>query len=305
MSGGPRGRRGLRAGLAVAGTLGLLALAASRVDRAALGGLLAGTVWPWVGLAAALVPVQVALAGARWARVSRALGHPLPTAQAIPEYALSTGLNQVLPGGVAGDAVRVWRRRRAGVALGPALRAAVVERWIGQAVLAVATLGGLLAWPLLRPGSPPPGALVAAVAAVSVGVLAVVLVPAAVPVLGSLAADARRALARDAPGLLALTLPLHLSLLAGFQACALALGRPLGAELWIAVPVVLTAMAVPLAVGGWGPRELGAVGVLPLFGGTATDAFALAALFGLATLSGAMPGLLVPLLDLRGGPHAG
>jgi hypothetical protein len=305
MSEGARGRRALRAALAVGGTALLLALAWRRVDGAALRALLSEARWGWVALAAALVPLQVGLAGARWSRVSGALGQPLAPSRAIPEYALSTGLNQVLPGGIAGDAVRVWRQRRAGAPLGAAVRGAVVERWCGQALLAVSTLAGLAAWPVLLPECARPASLVGTVGAVSLAVLAVAALPEAVPALGPLARDARRALSADGPRLLALTLPLHLSLLAGFQACAVAIGRPLGAELWVALPMVLTLMAVPLAVGGWGPRELGAVGLLPLFGWAETDAFALAALFGLATLAGALPGLLVPLLSLRGPAHVG
>ena len=55
--------------------------------------------------------------------------------------------NQVLPTGVGGDAVRVWRCRKLGIGLGAAIRSILLDRACGYLVLIVvyaATLPSLL-----------------------------------------------------------------------------------------------------------------------------------------------------------------
>jgi glycosyltransferase 2 family protein len=296
--GAPARRPLWRVALALAGTVVALTLAWRQVDTDALAELRNQVQWVWVGVAAALVPAQVALAALRWRHISARLGHPLTPRRAISEYALSTILNQVLPGGIAGDLLRVWRQRAAAaIDLGGALRAAVVERWSGQAFLGAATAAGLVAGWVALPEGAAVEPLLLPITAIALVLLGLPLLPKTTPLLGALAQDARVGVMQSPAPVLALTLALHLSLLGGFAACAMALGHPLGVALWVAVPLVLMAMAVPLAVAGWGPRELGAMFALPWFGWTPTEAFALAVLFGIATLVGSLPGALVPLMS--------
>lgn len=294
----PRGT--LRRVLGGLAGLALLALAWSRVDVDALAVLGRELRWSWLVVAVALVPLQVALAAWRWRVVSEALDQPLGFVSALREYALSTFLNLVLPFGVAGDAVRVWRRRGAH-GVGAAARAAIVERWSGQAVLAVGAAGGVLGWPLLAPAIPRPAGVSMGVVAALALLAGLLLVPRAAPVVGALAGDARAASAAAPVALVGLGVGLLAAILAGFQACAFALGRPLGVELALGVPLVLLAAAIPLGFAGWGPRELGAVGVLPLFGWSATEAFALTGLVGLTFLAGALPGAIVLVTGQRDG----
>ena len=261
-------------------TVGLLALLASRLPPDAVLEAVRGAHPGWLLLAAALGPVQVLLASERWRLTSERVAQPLQRWEAWREYALSTLLNQVLPGGVAGDAARVARQRRAGWRA--ALGAAIVERGTGQAVLAVVTTAGLLFWT-----ERPSGSLV--VAGVVLALFASTL----------LVYEVRRALAGAVARNLVLSVALVGSFLLAFALCGRALGRDFGVELFVAVPLILLAMAIPLSVGGWGIREASAAAILPAFGWTAEQAVALAACYGISVLVGALPGALVPVWRRR------
>ena len=76
--------------------------AAARLRDAELRWLLAG---------ALVVQLQILLSALRWRLTAARLGHRLGAGQVVREYYVATLLNQVLPGGVAGDAARVFRNR--------------------------------------------------------------------------------------------------------------------------------------------------------------------------------------------------
>ncbi|MEQ1507309.1 MAG: lysylphosphatidylglycerol synthase transmembrane domain-containing protein, partial [Myxococcota bacterium] len=182
-----------RIAASIAVTVGLAAWVGARVDRHAIGAILSAARPGWILAAAALGPLQVALSAERWRIASARLGQPIVRERAVREVALSALLNQLLPGGLAGDALRAWRARTAAVTLGPAVRAVIVDRLVGLGVH-VAVVGlGLVVWPLVHPSSPPPGA--APVALVVAAALATVPAwPRSVPWIGALAADARTVL---------------------------------------------------------------------------------------------------------------
>jgi uncharacterized membrane protein YbhN (UPF0104 family) len=293
----PRSRELARASLSVAVTAGLLGALVWRLDREALARSLQGARWGWLAVAALLGPAQVALSAERWRVVSGALGAPLPRGVALREVALSVLLNQLLPGGLAGDALRAWRGRREWPGLGGAVRAVLADRWVGLAVHTALVVAGLLAWPALHGVAAPPGALPGALV-LALALAALPLVPAGFPGLGALAVDLRRTGAR-APAVAGLSAALSAAILLAFAATGVALGRPLGAATVTAVPLVLLATAVPLSVGGWGLREAGAALVLPRLGWTPEEAVALSAAYGLTALAGALPGALVPLARAR------
>jgi uncharacterized membrane protein YbhN (UPF0104 family) len=242
----------------------------------------------------------------RWCLVARRLGLPLPPVAALADYYRALFLNAVLPVGVLGDAHRaVSHGRRAGdVARG--VRAVVLERMGGQVVLIAAGLGVLLLEPSLatavaRGVLPGAGVLVALV-----GGLAGAAVVAARArrgtaakwrrAIGAALADVRLGLlARDAwPGVLllsAVTLAGHLVL---FLVAARTAGTV--APVWRLMPLLLLAllvMALPVNVGGFGPREafsavaFGAVGLGAKLGLTT------AVVYGMLTFVASLPGAAV------------
>lgn len=278
----PRARRLL----SVTGTALLLGAVAWRVDLSAAAALLRTADPRLFLLAAALGPIQIGLSALRWRTVALALGPAPPLRAAAEEYAASTLLNQLLPSGVAGDALRAWRHhRRWGAAGATAALAAVLERAAGQATLLVVVLAGLLAWPGLHDAPRPAGILPLVCGLAAVGLLAL-----ATP---TKTATAARGAVRGA--VLPLSAIITATYIAGFALCASALGLSAGAAAVTAIPLILLAMALPISVGGWGLREAAAAAVLPPLGWSVEEAVATSALYGLSALLGASPGALVLL----------
>src|SRR5262249_32820687 len=110
--------------------------------------------------------------------------------------------------------------------------------------------------------------------------------------MGYLLADARRViLSRDAPAIMALGLVVH-----GLTiAAAWSMGHALGLEFSVAdaavlFPVMVGVTAVPIAISGWGLRELAVVSLLGRHGVPAEDALLFSVGFGVASALASLPG---------------
>jgi uncharacterized membrane protein YbhN (UPF0104 family) len=265
-----------------------------------------------LALGVVLVQLQIVLSGVRWRIAARRLSVPLTLGTAVREYYVATFLNQVLPGGVAGDALRAARNRDRDEAGAPrwrpVLRSVVLERAAGQIVFfAVAAIGVLLAPSVLSRTLP--GEIEAAVAA---PVVVVGLVGAGVAAAARVGPRALRAALADlGPDIarvfwergvwlpqIALSLAIVASYVGVFALAGAALGVALPALAWLAIaPLVLAAMLIPVSIGGWGVREGAAAALFPLAGVDASHGLAIAILYGLTSLAGSLPGLA--LLGLR------
>lgn len=266
-------------------------------------------------LALVTVQIQFLLSAVRWRFTASRLGLPLPMGRALREYYVAGFLNQTLPGGVAGDAARAYRNRASDaegrLSWRASLRSVVLERAAGQIAFFAVAIGGLAAWPFLIPASAPDGveALVAAplVIFVALGAIAA-LVGARAPrklrsAFAELGPDMRRVfLDRGAwwrQG--AASLAIVAGYVGAFVICAAALGVAIPAIGWFTViPMVLLAMILPISIGGWGLREGAAVALFPLVGVDASKALAVAILYGLVNLIGALPGLALVLRTRAG-----
>jgi uncharacterized membrane protein YbhN (UPF0104 family) len=299
----------LQLALRVLVSAGLLLALASLVDAAAVVDRLGRADPVWLAAGLALCAIQFAASAARWRRTAEALGVPLSRRRALADYYLAGLANQVLPGGVLGDAARATRHARSSGRSGPAVRAVILERASGQAVLLLVTLALMIATPTGREiagalvGLARPGAWVA-LAAVACAVFALFRLRrrSGFGWLAVLAADARSALLtpRHAAQQLLLSLVV-VAALCGTFACA---GRMLGVslpdqELVVLAPLVLMAMLIPISIGGWGVRESAAAGLFALAGHAPETGIAVSIAYGLITLLAALPGALVPLLSLR------
>lgn len=265
-----------------------------------------------LAVALLLVQVQILASAWRWRYTAGRLGVSLPYATAAREYYLASLLNMVLPGGVAGDVARAVRHARGDrtVPAGPAALAVVLERAAGQVAFAVLAVAGALAWIASgRAGLPAwtvaailmvPAVLAGAWIAIRVGgrwggqrvkSAAGAFGPAVRAGFGSLRAALIQA---------GTSLSIAASYVAVFALCGAAIGAPLPpAGIATLVPLALLAMLVPVTVGGWGLREGAAALLWPLVGLTAAEGTATAALYGLVSLAGALPGTLVPLVSKR------
>jgi uncharacterized membrane protein YbhN (UPF0104 family) len=286
----------LRALVSVGFTVVLLAVVIRSVDMDRVISLIRNARWGWLAIAMALVPLQVCLGALRWQRVATDLNLSLSRRRAVNEYGLSVLLNQILPGGIAGDAVRVWRHKRGHGALGAPLRAAVVERAIGHVAHLVVTLVGVLLWSNIHGDSAPAGSLPLVMCMCLFFVLLWWF-----PVRGfrSLIQYAHVALGSVGQWLFHTVISVILvgSFLLSFWCCAQALQLPLGLGAVTAVPLLMLIMIIPFSVGGWGLREISATAVLATLGWSPESALALSAAYGVANLLGAAPGALVFLND--------
>ncbi len=288
----------------------LLPATALAVDPAALWAVLARVDAGPLLLALPVVAGQILASAWRWRFTAGRLGLDLPFGPAAADYHLSSLLNMVLPGGMAGDVMRALRSRHAGggpPATRAAVRAVVLERLAGQAAFAVMAAGGLAAAALAGLSGAPPGAaaLVLAVPAVMAAGAAAVAVAGRVgpaPVraaLADLGPDFRRAFGERGAWAVqgGVSLLIAASYVAVFALAAEAVGAPLPpVGLLVLVPLTLLSMLVPITVGGWGLREGTAAALWPLAGLTAAEGAATAALYGAVVIAGALPGLALAAL---------
>jgi glycosyltransferase 2 family protein len=220
--------------------------------------------------------VAVVAHAERWRVVMHGAGLPLGRSEAVAEYYRSSALNSVLPGGVAGDVLRAWRQRTgaprgwragavsvlteraAGLCLLLAVAAAVLfvlAPPVYPAVVATALAG--VAWAVSRPAlrrlSVRDRAAVWGWSAVALAAL-----------LGMTAVVAVTIGVADDPGVVA---ALGLALLAG--------------------------TAVPLNLGGWGPREAAGALAAVMVGVPPAVGLAFAAGYGLLATVSVLPGFVV------------
>lgn len=236
-----------------------------------------------VPLLAALVlgAVVVGAHSARWRVVMRGAGLPLGPAEALAECYRSTALNTVLPGGVAGDVLRAWRQRTdAPRGWRPGAVSVIAERSAGLCLL-LATAAVVLVTQ-----APP------VVPAVAAGIVACVAWGVAWPTL-------RRLSVRDRVAVwgwsaLALAALLGLTVVAA-AAVGVADDPGVVATLGLAL---LAGTAVPLNLGGWGPREAAGALAAVMVGVPPAVGVAFAAGYGILATVSALPGFLM-LGDFR------
>lgn len=259
----------------------------------------------WLAPALLMVLPQLVLSAWRWRFTAGRLGMALPMRRALGEYYLASFINQVLPGGVAGDLGRAWRHARWQQAGAAAWHAVLIERLSGQLAMILLAVLGVAASPALRAAAIEHGVTTSA------GSALLLLVLLGGVVWGWARMGSRlRAFGRDLklaliqPDVLAVQLVLSLLLAASyvlvFVCCARAIGvaRPL-AELLPLLPPVLLAMALPLTMAGWGVREGAAAGVWLLAGLPPAEGLAVSLVYGVVVLLSSVPGGL--LLLRRGG----
>jgi uncharacterized membrane protein YbhN (UPF0104 family) len=213
--------------------------------------------------------------------------------------------NQVLPTGVGGDAVRVWRCCRLGISLAAAIRSILLDRACGYLVLIIVyavslpSLLHILADPRQR------GVVVAVLGAGLLGLAALFLLDCLprsllglrlMAPLAELSRESRRLFTHPARcgavlGLSALTI--GLAILA-FKLVADSIGSHLSVGSWIMiVPPVMLIQLLPISLAGWGVREVTLVVALASFGVPAEAALAISVLVGLCLIVIGLPGGLI------------
>ncbi|GAB3386810.1 lysylphosphatidylglycerol synthase transmembrane domain-containing protein [Humibacter soli] len=259
-----------------------------------------------VAAALVLCAISTAVLAWRWRIIANRLGARISFPRAIGMYYRSQFFNTVLPGGVLGDVHRAVAHGRDAGDLPQASRAVAIERVAGQLVQSTLTV-----IVLLLVGSEFAGwAFLALAIGLAVLVVAIVVVVASRPL--------RRIVARELAELRVgigsakvllqviatsvVALACHVALLAVAVA---AVGEHLPpVKLIAAALVVLLGSAIPVNIGGWGPRE-GVAGWVFAMAGLGADAgVAASTTFGVLAMIALVPGAVVALVAvMRTGRH--
>lgn len=258
---------------------------------------------PWLLAGFAAFTLAQAASILRWHFTASRMNAEISLRVALVEGYLATLLNQTLPFGVGGDALRIARHgaklNLGSAGYGRALRTHVVERAAGQAVLVSFACAAGLAW---APSWPTAVAIAGTVSLVallclfawgrrSAGMQAR---------LSSWLDEAHAAL--FARGALAIQIALSTLIIVGcllaYFCAALSLEVALSAGDVLRIgPLVLAAMALPVGAGGFGPREAASAA---LFSASALDpgrGTLVSLVYGGLSLLAALPAL--PLWFLR------
>ncbi|KUO13035.1 hypothetical protein AQJ58_06305 [Streptomyces sp. DSM 15324] len=256
---------------------------------------------PTVLVALGIGAVTTVFSAWRWALVARGLRIRLPFGAAVADYYRALFLNAALPGGILGDVHRAVRHGQSAGDVGRGVRAVVLERTAGQLALAGAGVTVLLVLP-----SPVMGrlrGLAPLVLLAGAGALAVVLAlrmnssrPRPAGRLSRALAEAREGLLsrRNGPGVAVSSLVVLAGYVAMFVVAARVAGS--GASVLALLPIAmlaLLAMAVPLNVGGWGPREGVTAWAFGAAGLGADTGLSVAVVYGVLSFVAALPGAVV------------
>lgn len=282
---------------------GLLLAVAWFIDIGDAIAILRQTNYLWLIPAVLIIQLQIVLSAWRWRITAARLGQELPFRRAVSEYYLATVANLSLPGGVTGDAARVYRNRQTRT-LSTAVHSVMLERLAGQLALFVVSVIGWMLWPLLMQTSVPVFGY-----RLLAGTLGVVLVLAlTLYLIGRFAPDRiKNVLTAFGPamhtawwaerqwliqGVLSLSIVATYLLVFLFSSYAVQAPLPLTAAISI-VPMVLLSMLIPLSIGGWGMREAAAAVLWPVAGLSSEAGVATSVVYALISLFACFPGLLL------------
>ncbi|MEL7045677.1 MAG: lysylphosphatidylglycerol synthase transmembrane domain-containing protein [Pseudomonadota bacterium] len=256
----------------------------------------------WIGAALVMLTLQTLLSALRWRLTAGQFGITLAPGMAVREYYLSQIGNQLLPGGVLGDAGRALRARDEAGLLASG-QAVLFERLAGQIALFAIFAAGVLGTSLVPGGFDGPAWLLPVTLLIAVGAGLALRIggdgdSAAGHVRSTVhgfrvafmhAVAAREIRTRQ----LALSLGTAACNVTAFACCVSAVDASLSAPAaMVTVPLILLSMLIPFTVSGWGLREGAAAALLPLAVGTGADGLAASVAFGFTLLLATTPGLI-------------
>lgn len=290
----------MRRALRLAWAAALIALFVWAFGSAHVAGRLKEANPEWIALAVTCLLAQTVAMALRWRLVAQCLDIRFPVGWAIREYLVSQLANTTLPGGVVGDGARAVRSQVGPGGLKRAAQAVLFERAFGQVGLLAVGIAGLTS-AIAAPGPLDwPAPLVRGIAIT--GLVAALLAGAGVIALrgGRITALVARCLPNGRVRVIHAALSIIAALLnvAAFAACARAAGVVLSVQaIFVVIPLILTAMVIPLTVAGWGWREGAAAALFPLAGASASAGVAASILFGITMMISVLPA--VPFLLQR------
>lgn len=285
-------------------TLALLIIIIQRADLAGLAQSLSRISWTAIICCLALVQVQIVLSALRWRFTARRLGQDIAPFTAIREYYVASLLNQTLPGGMGGDALRAWRMRSdEHGGWKQSAKAVIFERLSGQIALFLLALIGLSIWPFVSNSDNVQSSwhfIILGIAAIAAAILITIWIKRRNGE-NNLLESLLNVFVRRKAWLFQTST--SAAILFAYVAVFLITAHAMGSSLpWIAgltiIPFCLVAMLIPTGFGGWGTREAAAMALWPLLGASSADGLAASISYGWLSLAGAAPGIVF-LVALR------
>ncbi|WP_171232450.1 lysylphosphatidylglycerol synthase transmembrane domain-containing protein [Ruegeria sp. HKCCA4812] len=247
----------------------------------------------WLGLSILATTAATFSMAFRWQLTARTLDIRFDYSFALREYYIAQLVNMVLPGGVPGDLTRAVRAGKK-ADLKRSAQSVFAERLLGQiAIMAVFFLGvcAALMWPA---GFDHPELSMTVLAVLLCALVVVSLISLALPSIGRFVVFLIRLQRRTAFVLLGLVSSACLIL--GFYASARAVGVVIpSGGLLIIIPLVLTAMLIPMSISGWGWREGAAAALFPIIGQSSSAGIASGVTYGAVILIAALPAVAILL----------
>jgi uncharacterized membrane protein YbhN (UPF0104 family) len=262
-----------------------------------------------LSIAVIFMVAQVGVATWRWMAVIKAMEAPLGFAGAFRIMFIGLFFNLVLPSSVGGDAVRMWKARKAGLSLSESVNSVMLERLItvlGLVFLVVITE------PLLFSRINDTMALLTFPALAICGIAGTIFLmyldrlPESwrrwklVRGLGMLAADTRKLFLH--PGYAAKALGISMFGHANISLIAWIIARGLNIDITIIdclvlIPPVMLITTLPISIAGWGVREGAMVAILGFVGVAADASLVLSVIFGLVSTVACLPGGVIWLIS--------
>ncbi|MET8757841.1 lysylphosphatidylglycerol synthase transmembrane domain-containing protein [Lentzea sp. NPDC004782] len=246
--------------------------------------------------------VTTLLSAGRWVLIARRLGLSLSLRTAVSDYYRALLVNAVLPAGVLGDVHRAVNHGRESGDVGRGVRAVFFERFAGQVVLIGIGLAVLLVHPSPGFDLTLNGTTVAVIlTCLVVLVVAGWRVRVVRQLLVKTLADGIRLLSlKTWPAVLGLSV----ATVAGYVAMFVVAARAAGSDATITqlAPVVVLAlliMAIPVNIGGFGPREAFLAVAFGAAGLGAQHGFTTGIVYGVLALIAALPGAIVLVTSRR------
>jgi glycosyltransferase 2 family protein len=264
----------------------------------------------WMAFAVLVAALQIPLLATRLQAIVNSLGRPparFNYRTAVSVTAICAFFGQVVPG-LVNEGIRVWIISRFGYGLREAFSSIVLDRGVGVAVLVAyvivilflpSSLATLLGYRDI--------VLIIFCAALGIGIIALLLTPVLAPLLqrwrftywlGVLATDAHRVLlGRRSPLILGACCAIHLSTIIVIGLLGRAEGMSLSPfDCAVLFGVMAGVALLPIAIGGWGLRELTVVSLLGAHGVAPERALLFSVCFGLIFVIVALPGAIVWML---------
>jgi uncharacterized membrane protein YbhN (UPF0104 family) len=270
--------------------------------------------YEWLGVAFAVLLVQVVIASQRWVWVLRALFIDLPLRQALRIVFVGLFFNQTLPTTLGGDIARVLELRRTSIALGRATTSVVLDRI--SALLAIVILV-VLSLPLALPLIDKPIAQLS-MATVAIGGLCGLAVLAHIDLLFGLqkrwrlpdhialfVGNARHVLLSPTHCARTLGSSLVVAMISGITVGLIARSLNIDVGLLtccILVPPVMLLTTLPISLAGWGVREAAMVVALSYVHVGSADALLLSLAYGLIVMAIGLPGGVIWLAGSLAAP---